>query len=71
MFLIFYHIYYVAEKSGLTLLGPPGPPGSESRMNWLVGGGVVEGAAGVPHYAVDYPLLSSATVKLLSPLLWG
>lgn len=25
----------------------------------------------MPYYAVDYPLLSTATVKLLSPLLWG
>lgn len=55
------------------IFGVPGirGPQLQSRMNWLVGllGGV--GGAGVPHYAVDYPLLSTATVKLLSPLLWG
>lgn len=37
---------------------------------WRRGVGRGEGA-GVPHYAADYPLLSTATVKLLSPLLWG
>lgn len=44
-----------------------GPPfwQTRSRMNWLVGWGLM------PYYAMDYPLLSTANVKLLSPLLWG
>lgn len=46
----------------------PSTPVQNELVGWSVGG---RGGAGVPHYAVDYPLLSTATVKLLSPLLWG
>ena len=65
-------IIEAADMMFIMIFGVPGNRGPQlqSRMNWLVGllGG---GCAGAPHYAVDYPLLSTATVKLLSPLLWG
>lgn len=65
------------NRLALTPLRHRGPATwqSESRMNWLVGLVGGRGCARVcwrcPHYAVDYPLLSTATVTLLSPLLWG